>query len=95
MNAATVGGRRRVVTLLCDVRTLTHNAITQTWRPIPPNDSTPETTAADWNRLLGMIDRSEEFLEQLRYLANRALSELEPAIDIADIEPSTSTGAPA
>lgn len=89
-----------MVTLLVDVRTLAHNALTGTWRPAGgfPTDDRPETTPADWYRLLGAIDRIDDHLENLRTIAHRALSELEPAVDIADIiEPSTSTttGAPA
>jgi hypothetical protein len=99
VNAATVGGRRRVVTLLVDVRTLAHNAIAQTWRPIPPTDATPETEPAEWARLLAVTGNIRRHLDDLEELAHAALEELGYELELvstgATLQPSTSTGAPA
>ena len=98
MNAATVGGRRRAVTLLVDVRTLAHNAIAQTWRPIPrptprPRRSPPRA------RLLAVTGNIRRHLDDLEGAAHAALEgnriRARAVSTGATLQPSTSTGAPA
>lgn len=102
VNAATVGGRTRVVRLLVDLRTLAQNAIGLTWRPIGgfAGDARPETTPEEWARLLAVTGNIRRHLDDLEELAHAGLAELGYELEPdppagATLTPSTSTGAPA
>ena len=82
-----------MTTLLVDVRTIAHNAIAQTWRPIAPNDATPETAPEEWARLISAAGNIRRHLDDLEELAYTALIELGYELEItptgATLSPST------